>query len=215
MIHIGRSGSRGGSRKRQRATRSTAVLLATGVAAGGLLLATPAANASPRAGVVAATGTTTSCQRTLSNYPTVWPGDRGPVVSTLQCVLNDAGLGPVVVDGWYGPQTRAAVLRIAKGTEGPVDTSGRVGRELWTGIISRSLSDRWLREGSTGRDVVTLQRSLRAQGCTIVVDGWFGPQTVGVVKNFQRATGNVLDGVVGPATRYALQSWGASDWNCP
>lgn len=110
MIRIGRSSSRGGNRRRQRATRSTAVLLATGVAAGGLLLATPVANASPRAGVVAATGSTTSCQRTLSNYPTVWPGDRGPVVSTLQCVLNDAGLGPVVVDGWYNPQTSAAVL---------------------------------------------------------------------------------------------------------
>lgn len=196
-------------------TRTAAVLLATSVTAGGLLLATPAANASPRAGSVAATVSATGCQRTLSNYPTVWPGDRGPAVSTLQCVLNDAGFGPVVVDGWYGPQTRAAVLRIASGTEGPVDTSGRVGRALWTGIISAALTDRTLRNGSTGADVLTLQRALRAQGCTIAVDGRFGPQTVGVVKNFQRATDNVPDGVVGEVTRFALRMWGANDWNCP
>ena len=195
-------------------TRSAIMLLATSVSAGSLILVTPAAEASSRTDAAHAT-TAAGCHRTLPAYPAMHPGDRGPAVSTLQCVLNDAGLGPVVVDGWYGPQTKAAVLKVARGTEGPVDTSGRVDRALWTSIISRALSGRTLRIGSTGGDVVTLQRALRAQECPIAVDGSFGRQTAGVVKRFQRATGNVTDGVVGEATRFALQSGGSTSLPCP
>lgn len=195
-------------------TRTATIVLTTGLTAGSLWLATPAADAGQRPDA-APVATAAVCHRTLPAYPVVHPGDHGAAVSALQCLLNDSGLGLVIIDGWYGPQTKAAVLKVARGTEGPVDTSGRVDPTVWTSIISRALSGRVLRTGSSGRDVVTLQRSLRAQGCTISVDGSFGGQTAAVVKRFQRATGNVPDGIVGEATRFALQSGGAAGWHCP
>ncbi|OFE18954.1 hypothetical protein BA895_02030 [Humibacillus sp. DSM 29435] len=177
--------------------------------------AAQAPTTSPSAQPSAVTPAKVDCQRTLPSYPLLRPGDEGAPVAALQCLLNDAKLGPVIVDGSYGPQTRAAILNVARGTEGVVDTSGRVDRVVWVTIISRALSGRTLRAGSRGADVVTLQRALRSQGCTISVDGSFGRQTAAVVKRFQRATGNVPDGIVGEATRFALQSGGATGWHCP
>src|SRR4051794_34525583 len=58
------------------------------------------------------------CQRTLPVYPVLRLGDREPAVRTLQCSLNDLGVGPVAVDGYYGRQTRKAVWRIVKNFEG-------------------------------------------------------------------------------------------------
>src|SRR4051794_39152757 len=52
------------------------------------------------------------CRRTLPHYPEVHPGERSRAVRVLQCVINDTSLGPIVVDGWYGPQTRGAVRRL-------------------------------------------------------------------------------------------------------
>jgi peptidoglycan hydrolase-like protein with peptidoglycan-binding domain len=159
---------------------------------------------------VGATAAATTCQRTLAAYPILRPGDTGTAVRTLQCTMNDAGLGPVVVDGWYGPQSKRVVVAVAAGTEGVPDTSGRVNNSMWVRLISGALSDRTLRTGSTGSDVLVLQRALRAQGFAITVDGRFGPQTASVVRAFQRATGNVPDGVVGPATLFALHSGGSA-----
>lgn len=212
MTRISRPISTDGTRSRRQAVRAVGALLATGIAVGGLLLSSPQAQASSRteAAVSVSAG---SCQRTLGVYPVLRPGDRGPAVAALQCLINDSGRGPLLVDGWYGPQTKAVVVPLTAG-EGQPDYSGRVGRSFWTSVISLSLSDRTLRNGSTGADVVTLQRALRAQGCTIVVDGWFGPQTESVVKDFQRASVNVVDGVVGPSTRFTLTMGGTTDWNC-
>ena len=154
------------------------------------------------------------CQRTLPSYPVLRPGDKGAAAAALQCLLNDAKLGPVIVDGTYGPQTRAAILNVARGTEGAVDTSGRVDRVRWVTIISRALSGRTLRAGSTGADVVTLQRALRSQGCTIAVDGSFGPQTVDVVKRFQKAIGATTDGVARSDTIFMLRMGGFTTFHC-
>ncbi|MGL4608376.1 MAG: peptidoglycan-binding domain-containing protein [Trueperaceae bacterium] len=57
-----------------------------------------------------------------------------------------------------------------------------------------------LRSGSSGRDVVTAQYLLRAEGYTLSVDGSFGSGTDSVVKQFQSANGLSSDGVVGPNT---------------
>lgn len=40
----------------------------------------------------------------------LWQGARGPSVRTLQARLNELDLGPVDVDGVYGPSTEAAVV---------------------------------------------------------------------------------------------------------
>lgn len=176
--------------------------------------AAQAPTTSPSALPLAVTPAKVDCQRTLPSYPVLRPGDKGAAVAALQCLLNDAKLGPVIVDGSYGPQTRAAILNVARGTEGAVDTSGRVDRVVWVTIISRALSGRTLRAGSTGADVVTLQRALRSQGCTIAVDGSFGPQTVDVVKRFQKAIGAKPDGVTHADTIFMLQMGGFTTFHC-
>lgn len=145
------------------------------------------------------------CDRTLSTYPILRPGSSGRAVRALQCFLNDAGYGPVVVDGQYGPQTRAAVARLESASEGPTSHSGRINNVMWVALISRSLGNTWLRQGDTGAQVRTLQRALRAGGSDLVVDGDFGPQTTAAVKGFQRANGLIVDGVVGDQTFFALK----------
>jgi hypothetical protein len=52
--------------------------------------------------------------------------------------------------------------------------------------------------------VRTVQTKLADLGYTITVDGYFGPQTDGVVRAFQAAHGLSVDGVVGPQTHKAL-----------
>ncbi|PTA68622.1 peptidoglycan-binding protein [Deinococcus arcticus] len=57
-----------------------------------------------------------------------------------------------------------------------------------------------LRQGDSGRDVVTLQYLLRHRGQTLSVDGAFGAGTDTAVRNFQRASGLTVDGIVGGNT---------------
>lgn len=62
-----------------------------------------------------------------------------------------------------------------------------------------------LRKGDSGPDVVYLQTLLCDVGVTLTADGKFGSKTENAVKDFQRAYGLTVDGVVGPATWDALE----------
>lgn len=57
-----------------------------------------------------------------------------------------------------------------------------------------------LRQGDSGRDVVTLQYLLRHRGYTLSVDGAFGAGTDSAVRSFQSASGLTVDGIVGGNT---------------
>lgn len=61
-----------------------------------------------------------------------------------------------------------------------------------------------LKLGSRGDEVRKLQEQLNAQGANIAVDGIFGPQTQGAVKNFQKQSNITVDGIVGNQTRGAF-----------
>jgi peptidoglycan hydrolase-like protein with peptidoglycan-binding domain len=136
------------------------------------------------------------------------PGATGPAVRALQCFLDDADYGPVLVDGVYGRQTRAAVARVESGFEGAPPHPGRIDRGMWVLLISRALGTTTLRQGATGPEVMTLQRALRAAGGTLEVDGVFGAQTRRVVTRFQKANSITADGVVGEETYFFLKSGG-------
>ena len=86
-----------------------------------------------------------TCHRTLAHYPGAAARCASPGVRTLQCVLNDDGYGPVVVDGFYGPQTRAAVRRVENGFEGPSPHPGRINNGFWVLLFGQHLPDRNLR----------------------------------------------------------------------
>ncbi|WP_374967690.1 peptidoglycan-binding protein [Terrabacter sp. BE26] len=148
---------------------------------------------------------TGSCARTLAAYPVLAPGARGAAVRTLQCLLDDADFGPVAVDGVYGTDTRAAVKRVEATLDGAAPHPGRVDAGMWVVVISRSLGDVTLELGSTGPDVVTLQRALRAAGATVTVDGRFGSQTKKAVQRLQDANRIGADGVVAGETLFLLK----------
>lgn len=64
-----------------------------------------------------------------------------------------------------------------------------------------------LRRGSRGPEVRDLQRRLNELGYEAgPVDGIFGPLTERAVRSFQRDSGLVVDGLVGPRTRSNLES---------
>ena len=187
--------------------RRVAALLAPVVLVSGLLVTSPAGAAPAPHQVQAAKP---KCQRTLASYPILRPGDRKNAVRTLQCSLNDVGVGPVVVDGFYGPQTKAAVKEITDGFEGTgVPHPYRINNGFWVLLFGRQLPHRNLAIGAHGPVVKVLQRALRAAGATIVVDGNFGPQTEKVVIAYQKEHRVVpAKGVVNADTRFFLNMGG-------
>ena len=193
----------GGLRGMTSVRRLAALLAGAAVVAGTLLLAPPS-QAAPAETLVEKA----SCHRTLPVYPILRPGDRGRSVRTLQCSLNDVGVGPVVVDGFYGPQTKAAVQEIVDGFEGQPPHPYRINNGFWVLLFGRQLPDRNLASGAHGPAVTVLQRALRAAGADLVVDGDFGPQTVRAVKQYQKANGVAQSGVVNENTRFFLSMGG-------
>jgi Putative peptidoglycan binding domain len=127
------------------------------------------------------------CHRTRPAYPQIERGTRSGAVRTLQCVLNDAGFGPLTVDGFYGPQTQAAIKNLTDGFECCIKRPLLVRTWYWTVLFSASHKLRGLELGDSGIRVKTLQRALRADGETVAVDGDFGSQTKAQVKVFQRS----------------------------
>jgi peptidoglycan hydrolase-like protein with peptidoglycan-binding domain len=158
----------------------------------------------------AVAGVGVHCHRTLASYPILRPGDRKAAVRTLQCSLNDVGVGPVVVDGFYGPQTKAAVKEITDGFEGTgAPHPYRINNGFWVLLFGRQLPDSNLAIGAHGPTVKVLQRALRAAGADIVVDGSFGLQTEKVVKAYQKEHHvRPANGVVNENTRFFLSMGG-------
>jgi hypothetical protein len=71
--------------------------------------------------------------------------------------------------------------------------------------LLRSIVDRKYQPGSKGAAVTTLQRLLTQQGVYAgPANGVYGAATLRAVQRFQRESGTVPDGIVGPATFAAL-----------
>jgi peptidoglycan hydrolase-like protein with peptidoglycan-binding domain len=179
-------------------------LLLTGLPVAGPADAAPAPHHVPAA--------KPQCQRTLAAYPILRPGDRKAAVRTLQCSLNDLDLkiGSVAVDGFYGPQTKAAVKSITDGFEGQgAPHPYRINNGFWTLLFGSQLRDSNLGLGAHGPVVKVLQRALRAAGATIVVDGDFGSQTERVVIAYQKEHDiRPATGIVNANTRFILAMGG-------
>ena len=62
----------------------------------------------------------------------------------------------------------------------------------------------YLKKGSTGDAVRTLQQNLNTLGASLVVDGDFGTNTYNAVIAFQKAHGLTQDGIVGGQTQKAI-----------
>ena len=150
------------------------------------------------------------CRRTRAAYPEITPGTTSGAVRSLQCVLNDAGWGPVTVDGFYGPQTRAAVDEFTGHFECCIKNPLRVRTWYWTILFSQSHKLFGLELGDSGARVKSLQRALRADGETLVVDGNFGAQTRNQVKVFQGKCDLGKTGRVNGKTAFHLNQGGCN-----
>jgi N-acetylmuramoyl-L-alanine amidase len=114
--------------------------------------------------------------------------------------------------GQYGPTTAEAVRAFQH--ERGLLVTGNCDQTTWQALVEAGyrLGDRLLYLRSPmlrGDDVHDLQRGLGALGFDAGrVDGIFGPQTEGALRQFQRNAGLTTDGVCGPEVRAALARLG-------
>ena len=130
-----------------------------------------------------------------SSHPTVRTGSGGPAVEELQQKLNGTGASPeLVVDGVFGPKTRAAVVAFQEasglardGVVGPLtwaaldlaapgSTVGRVERP-WHEIVGGQryeMVSRFTQRLSTSELVVEVKLRFVGLDPPGLVDGWFG-----------------------------------------
>ncbi|MEA3501870.1 MAG: peptidoglycan-binding protein [Actinomycetota bacterium] len=134
-------------------------------------------------------------------------GDRGEPVRDIQRRLTALGMH-TKVDGFYGSVTVAAV-RSFQDTRG-LPSDGIVGPETWRTLVDAGfrLGDRMLYRRSPmmrGDDVSRLQQSLGSLGFDAgKVDGFFGPDTLRAVLDFQHNRGMAEDGFAGRAVTEEL-----------
>jgi peptidoglycan hydrolase-like protein with peptidoglycan-binding domain len=128
-------------------------------------------------------------------------------VRRLQRRLRLAGESPGPIDGRFGSLTEAAVRRFqlrrglaADGIAGP-DTRAALRRAAALLAVGAGYT-----KAAGSARVRSLQRQLRRVGAKPgPIDGRFGPRTENAVVRFQRDEGLAADGVVGQATRGALE----------
>lgn len=176
-----------------------------------LLTAMTAIPATASTAGAAASGTpavATAAMATLQPWPVLRQGPNSAwprvTVRSLQYLLNARG-ARLVVDGQFGPATRAAVIAFQRSRG--LAAAGVVTASTWLKLIIT------VRQGSTGPAVRAVQdqvnfRNLR-NGHTLNVDGIFGPRTAAAVRAFQRGMAAEIsrfpvDGIVGPLTWQAL-----------
>jgi peptidoglycan hydrolase-like protein with peptidoglycan-binding domain len=158
---------------------------------------------------------------TATAHRTVRAGSTGADVEELQTKLNAAlpGAEPLVVDGIFGPRTRAAVVAFQGGHALAAD--GVAGPITWGALDSGGTTPppppppppppglATLRPGSTGADVAAAQQKLNAAGLGIAVlaiDGVYDRTTALVVLTFQLTHGITPTGILDPASRVALDA---------
>ncbi len=118
-------------------------------------------------------------------------------LNAVKAVQRKAGL---VADGYIGPETAAAFLRLYAQKVPEPTPSGPVTTEPdATGAL--------LKLGSTGADVTRLQQRLRLLGYRPGSnDGTYQAATAGAVLAFQKSEGLARDGTAGPSVQAALAS---------
>jgi peptidoglycan hydrolase-like protein with peptidoglycan-binding domain len=155
-----------------------------------------------------------------ANGSTLKKGNRGPAVEELQRKLTSLGFSTKGIDGVFGQNTESAVRQFQKARRLTVDgVVGPATRKALGGITvtkptspsspskgSDLAKSGILKKGSKGDSVKELQRILTAKGYnTKGLDGFFGQNTDKAVRQFQKARGLAVDGIVGPNTKKELR----------
>lgn len=141
-------------------------------------------------------------------------GDTGAEVSELQRRLQAAGCYDGSITGYFGDQTREAVIRCQQ--KFGITADGIVGSETYNALLGGGNSStggssasygQVLRLGDRGQGVTDLQTRLQSLGYFYGnVDGVFGSETQSAVIQFQRDRGLTADGIVGSEVYAALDN---------
>ena len=118
-------------------------------------------------------------------------------VKEVQEWLNRNYSAGLVVDGIYGPMTKAALVKVVQKAVG-VTADG-----IYGSITNNAVSNVY--SGCTGELVKALQGLLVCNGyASAYVDGDFGNGTLNAVKAYQKDKNLVIDGVAGKGTFSSL-----------
>lgn len=122
---------------------------------------------------------------------------RDSTICAFQTWLNNNFLSRLMVDGFYGVNTKKAATMAYQRILG-VSEDGIFGAESKASVVT-------LQAGSTGDEIHIMQGMLyclkfNPNG----VDGIFGPSTTAAVKNFQSSKRFIADGCASSDTMYAL-----------
>lgn len=118
-------------------------------------------------------------------------------VKEVQTWLNNSYNAKLVVDGEYGPKTKAALVKVLQKALG-VYVDGSYGNQTNNAVKN-------LKVGSSGNAVRALQGLLVCNGYSdAYVDGDYGNGTYNSVKAYQKKKGLYVDGIAGKATFSAL-----------
>ena len=177
-----------------------------------------------------------------ASYPTIYRGKYGVAeyVSKLQTKLNELGynVGPVdgyfgdqtylqvikyqrdqklVIDGYVGPVTWAALFRSEGNGSGAGETDAKAETPAQQTTVDISSYPYLVAFGSGNADYVKLlQEQLNKLGYNVgPADGYFGNQTMAQVQEFQKAKGLYVDGEVGQKTWKALYADGTASSAAP
>lgn len=160
--------------------------------------------------------------------PTLKLGSKGTEVRKLQDTCNFWGWGDVgKADGNFGPRTEDGVKEMQKaigasvdGVYGPktqdaLEAFLKAMDELASGGNTggggdQSIGKRTLKVQTPkmrGEDVTWVQNTLKNQGLSITVDGWYGNETKQRVMTMQGWNNLTRDGIVGPKTWDVLKQY--------
>ena len=149
-----------------------------------------------------------------------------PLVEEAQILLSELGYDTGNTDGRMGQKTRESIKEFQESIG--IKSTGYIDKLTWREIedIRRDIERRDMKEDymitvrsayserknsiSSGSDVTTrqIQTALRSAGFDPgAIDGKMGPRTQQAVKEFQRAKGLKVDGVVGPKTWTELEKY--------
>ncbi len=120
-----------------------------------------------------------------SSYSRLREGDSGAQVETLQCLLRRVGYD-VKVDGRFGRSTSTAINKY-RATLGWGSSDGEANRSTVISLLSAGARPLVLKRGSYGESVWRLQRSLRAAGVKVTINGVYDWQTVEAVRDYREA----------------------------
>ncbi len=126
-------------------------------------------------------------------YPARRVGDRGALVRTVQCLLQNKGRWPGAVDGEYDAALGAAVsgYRVSRGlSAGPSTT-----RSTWVALLADG-GPELVKYGSASPAVRRLQRALNAADrAGLRITGFVNAPTAGAIRTYQRGHDLAVNGV--------------------